>query len=151
MEKRMKNFSRIILAALAVLLFTACNAASSPNAPTFTGDNPYAVQPGDSSMMRGEVRIDASSLSMAMSAQPQVMVNFDYFQPTPCYSLRVDVNQPDPQNRINLEAYAVAEKDKVCTLMALSTPLHASLNLGSFSKGHYSVWLNGVKVDAFDA
>ena len=147
----MKNFSRMILAALAILLFTACNATATPNAPTFSGDNPYAVTPGDGNLMRGEVRIDSSALSLAKSQPPQVMLNFDYFQPTPCYKLRVEVGQPDSQNRINVDAYALAEKDKVCTLMALSTPLHASLNLGSFPKGHYSVWLNGAMVDEFDA
>jgi len=35
--------------------------------------------------------------------------------------------------------------------MALATPLRASLNLGSFPYGHYSVWLNAVKAGEFDS
>jgi hypothetical protein len=63
----------------------------------------------------------------------------------------VEVSQPDAQNRINVTAYAVAEKDKACTLMALATPLQANLNLGSFLQGHYSLWLNGDQVSEFDS
>jgi hypothetical protein len=59
------------------------------------------------------------------------------------------VSQPDAQNRIDVNAYAVAEKNKACTLMALATPLQASLDLGSFPQGQYSVWLNGKQVGEF--
>jgi hypothetical protein len=148
MEKRMKTFNRISLFVLAALLFTACSPNTTPMPPASTGNNPYAPQSGDSAMLRGDVRIDSSSLALAQS---QVTVNFAYFQPTPCFQLRVEVSQPDTQNRINLNAYAVTEKDKACALMALSTPLHASLNLASYPKGHYSVWLNDSKVDEFDS
>lgn len=148
MEKRMKTFNCISLFVLATLLFTACGPQTTPIQPIFTGSNPYAPQPGDSAMLRGDLRLDSSSLAVAQS---QVTVNFAYFQPTPCFKLRVEVSQPDSQNRINLNAYAVTEKDKACALMALSTPLQASLNLGSYPKGHYSVWLNGSKVDEFDS
>ena len=148
----MKTFNRISLFVLATLLFAACSPTATPvTPPAFTGDNPYAPQAGDSVMMRSNVRIDSASLALAKSQPPQVMVNFGYFQPTPCYQLRVEVGQPDAQNRINLNAYAIVEKDKPCSLMALSTPLQAGLNLGSFPKGHYSVWLNGAKVDEFDS
>ena len=147
----MKTFSRILLFVLTIVLFSACTPASTPSAPGILGDNPYAPQPGDESMMRGEVRIDSASLSVAESYPVQVMLNFAYFPPTPCFSLRVERGQPDAQKRIIVSAYAVAEKDKPCALMALATPLQANLNFGSFPKGHYSVWLNGAKVGEFDS
>lgn len=147
----MKTFNRIPLFVLATLLFTACGPTSTPEPLLPQRNNPYAPQAGDNAMMRGDLRIDSASLALALSQPPQVMVNFAYFQPTPCYKLRVEVSRPDAQNRIDLNAYAVTEKDKPCTLMALATPLKASLNLGSFPKGHYSVWLNGNKVDEFDS
>ena len=147
----MKTFTRILLFVLSVMLFTACSPAATPDAPGIRGSNPYVVQPGDGSMMRGEVRIDSASLNLAESQPVQAMLNLAYFPPTPCFSLRVETSQPDTQNRINVSAYAVAEKDKACTLMALATPLQANLNLGSFPKGHYSVWLNGAKVGEFDS
>ena len=147
----MKTLNRISLFVISSLLFTACSPKATPIPPVFSGNNPYAPQAGDSAMLRGNLRIVSASLALAKSQPPQVMVNFGYFQPTPCYQLQVEVSQPDAQNRINLNAYAVAEKDKPCTLMALSTPLQASLDLGSFPKGHYTVWLNGSKVDEFDS
>jgi hypothetical protein len=147
----MKTFNRIPLSVLAALLFAACSPNLAPIPPGFTGNNPNAPQPGDGNMARGDLHIDSASLALTQSQPPQVTVNFAYFQPTPCFQLRVEVSQPDAKNHINLSAYAVTEKDKACALMALSTPLHASLNLGSFAKGHYSVWLNGNKVDEFDS
>jgi hypothetical protein len=88
---------------------------------------------------------------LAESQPPQVMVHLAYFQPTPCYQLRVEPSGPNAQNQINLKAYAVAEKDKPCSLMALTTPLQANLNLGSLPKGHYTVFLNGNQIGEFDS
>jgi hypothetical protein len=101
--------------------------------------------------MRGEVQIDSASLTLTKSQPPQAALTLAYFQPTPCNNLRVEVSRPDARSRISVHAYAVAEKDKPCSLMALRTPLQASLNLGSFPTGHYSVWLNGVQVGEFDS
>jgi hypothetical protein len=139
----------VMLAALAAL--AACSPGGAAVPPRAQGDNPYAPQTGDAAMMRGELRIDSSSLVVAESVPPKTTLEFDYFQPTPCYQPRVVVSQPDAQGRINVSAYAVAEKDKPCSLMALATPLKASVPLGSFPKGSYSVWLNGIRVGAFDS
>lgn len=147
----MKRLSRILLSVLGAAVFTACSPSPATSTPVFQGNNPYAVQPGDGDMMRGELRIDSAGLNLAESNPPHVILNFAYFQPTPCYSLRVEVSQPDAQGRINVSAYALAVKDKPCSLMALATPLQASLDMGSYPKGHYSVWLNGAKVDEFDS
>ncbi len=147
----MKTFNRIFLFLLATLVFAACSPATAPIPPVFTGNNPYAPQADDSNMLRSDIRIDSASLALTQSQPPQVTVNFGYFPPTPCYQLRVEVSQPDSRNRINLSAYGITEKDKACVMMAPSTPIQASLNLGSFAKGHYSVWLNGNMVDEFDS
>jgi hypothetical protein len=151
MEKRMKTFTRIVSFVLAILLLAACAPKATEGPVVFQGANPYAPQPGDSELMTGDITVDSSSVALAKSQPPQVMVNFAYFQPTPCYKLRVEVSEPDSQNQISLKAYAVAEKDKPCTLMALATPLEASLNLGSFPSGHYTVTLNGDQIGEFDA
>lgn len=145
----MKAVNRILLLVLAAFLFTACGPKESLALVGSHGNNPYAPQTSDSALMRGEVTIDSTSLAVAETQPLQVILNFAYFQPTPCYQLRVEVGQPDAQNRIEISAYAVAEKDKACTLMALATPMQASLALGSFPQGHYSVWLNGKQVGDF--
>jgi hypothetical protein len=100
--------------------------------------------------MAGEIKVDSASVFLAESQPPQMMVQINYFQPTPCYQLRIEASGPDAQNQINLKGYAVAEKDKPCTLMALATPLQASLNLGSLPKGHYTILLNGNQIGEVD-
>ena len=146
----MKHFTRILSWLFVLMLVSACGAKATET-PVFQGNNPYAPQPGDSDLMHGDITIDSTSVFLTKSQPPQVMVNFAYFQPTPCYQLRVEVNGPDVQNQVTLKAYSLAQKDKPCNLMALATPLQASLDLGSFPSGHYSVWLNGSQVGEFDS
>jgi len=150
-RRKMKSLKRIFALLFVLVFLSACGSkvAATPFALQF--DNPYAPQSGDSNLMAGDITVDSASVFMAESQPPQLMVNFAYFQPTPCYQLRVEVSDPDDQNQINLKAYAVAEKDKPCTLMALSTPLQASLNLGSLPQGHYTVVLNGNQIGEFDS
>lgn len=144
----MKPLKSILLVTVFITLITACG----PKPPvTLMFDNPYAPQAGDSDLIAGDITVDSASVFLTESKPQQLMVNFAYFQPTPCYQLRVEVSGPDADNRINIKAYAVAEKDKACTLMALATPLQASLNLGSIPKGHYTVLLNGNQIGEFDS
>ena len=147
----MKPFTRILTFVLAAMLFTACSPRLSPTPPVFQYNNPYAPQAGDSDLMAGDITVDSASVFLSKSQPPQLMVNFAYFQPTPCYQLRVEISGPDSENQIALKAYAVTEKDKACTLMALATPLQTSLDLGSFPRGHYVVLLNGNQIGEFDA
>lgn len=145
----MKPFKHNLILILAIVILAACgpNAAATP---LFQGYNPYTPQSGDSAMLTGDIKVDSASVLVATSQPPQVAVTFAYFQPTPCYKLRVEVSEPDANKQINLKAYAVAEKDKPCALMALATPLQANLNLGSFPSGNYSVLLNGNEIGKFD-
>ena len=147
----MKTFNRILSFVFAVLLMTACAPKAAAATAVLKFDNPYAPQAGDNNLMVGDLKIDSASVSPAEAQPPQLMVNFAYFPPTPCYQLRVEASGPDASNQINLKAYGVAEKDKPCALMALATPLPISLNLGSLPKGHYTVLLNGAKIGEFDA
>ena len=146
----MKPLKNILLFTLAIVLLTACGPKATET-PVFQGNNPYTPQASDSDLMAGDITVDSSSVFLAKSQPPQVMVNFAYFQPTPCYQLRVEISEPDSDHRINLKAYAVAEKDKACALMALATPLQANLNLGSFPSGHYTIVLNDNQIGEFDS
>jgi len=139
----MKTFRRIWLFVLTFMLLSACGSKQ--------GNNPYAPRPGDSALQRDELKIDSATLSPTMTQPGQVTLEFAYFQPTPCHQLRVEVSKPNAQKRIDVSAYTVIEKDKACALMALATPLQASLNLGSFRRGHYYVWVNAVVAGEFDS
>ncbi len=146
----MKKLNCISMMALIILLIAACGPQATET-PVFQGENPYAPRPGDEDMQRDQVIIDSSSMSLAKSMPPQIMLQFAYFPPTTCHELRVEVSGPDAQNQINVTAYSVVKKDQACILMALVTPLDASLNLGSFPSGHYSLSLNGAVVGEFDS
>jgi hypothetical protein len=147
----MRTINGILILTLAMTLITACGPKATSTPAVIHVDDPYAPQAGDSALMRGDITIDSDSINLSESQPPRVTLDFAYFQPTPCYQLRVEVSPPDTQNRIDIKAYALAEKDKPCALMALATPLQASLDLGSFPKGHYSLWLNSTQVGEFDS
>jgi hypothetical protein len=146
----MKPFKSILLSVILIAVLSACGSQAQAAPVPLKFDNPYAPQPRDNDLMAGEIKVDSASVFLAESQPPQVMVQINYFQPTPCYQLRVEVSGPDAQNQIDLKAYAVAEKDKPCALMALATPLQASLNLGSLPKGHYTIQLNGDQIGEID-
>jgi hypothetical protein len=146
--------SKLLFAVLAISLLAACSlqptATALPTDPQ--AGNPYAPQPGDGTGMQvGEAEIVSASVLAAESFPPQITLTLAYRLPTPCYQLRAVVHQPDSQLRILVDVYGVTPVGKACTLMALSTPLEASLGLGSFPAGHYTVWVNGVQVGEFDS
>lgn len=145
-----KSFVVILLVG-AILAGCASQPPATPVPVRAQGDNPFAPQPGDGTMMRSDAEIVSASVLIAESFPPQISISLAYRLTTPCYQLRVSTSQPDSQNRIQLYIYGVAPKDKPCTLMALSTPLEARISLGSYPAGQYTVWINGVQVGEFSA
>jgi hypothetical protein len=115
------------------------------------GSNPFAPQPGDGGMMQSKVEIVPAGVVAIESMPPQFSVALAYRLPTPCNDLRVKIDPPDQSNRILLEIYSVAPKDKPCNMMELATPQQANISLGSFSGGSYTVWVNGVQVGSFNS
>jgi len=149
----LKLCKSIVLITIAGALLAACASqpAVTPVPGTSQGNNPYAPQSGDGTMTRGDAEIVSASVLIAESFPPQISVSLAYKLTSPCYNLRVSISQPDNKNRIQLEIYGVAPKDKPCNLMAILTPQETSISLGSFPAGHYSIWVNGVQVGEFDA
>lgn len=142
MFKPIKFFAFFILAGA---LLSAC--ASHPSTTPIPVTNPYSPQPGDETMVRGDVEL----VSAVLQSSPLFSVSLSYRLPTPCYQLRVSIRQPDSQNRMQLEIYAVTPKDKPCNLMALSTPQETIINLGHLPAGYYIVSINGQQVGDFDS
>ena len=137
-----------LLFTLAILFLTACGTEASET-PVFQGKNPYAPQAGDSDLLAEDINIEWDNLYVARSQPPQLLVSFTYFPPTNCHKLRVEVSEPNDENQIILKAYVVAAKDQVCTTIVLEDPLEASLNLGSYPEGNYTVVLNGDQIGEF--
>lgn len=152
---------RVVLIA-AVLGVTACGplpatlppdtAVTSPPVEEITPEpmtNPYAPQPADAGLTRGKVFIQETGLLIRESYPPQIVLGFSGDLPDPCHQLRVQVSDPDENNRIDVEAYSVANPEMAC--IQVLQPFQAEIDLGTFPSGHYSVWLNGELAGEFDS
>lgn len=130
---------------------------SNPNEPSYPNDSdandfnsqPYAPQPGDSSLERGNAFIDRNELLVMESYPVQIMLVLEGELPTPCNQLRVTINPPDEQNRIFIDVYSVIDPAEIC--IQVLDPFEANIGLGSFPGGHYSVWINDGMIGEFDS
>lgn len=115
---------------------------------TFFGG--YGVQPGDESLTTGPVTIDMDN-SQLFSSDTQPRLASAILQgelPTPCHQLRVVLEATSSENQINLEVYSLYDPQVICNDM--TQPFHITYPLGSFSNGHYSVYVNGQLLGEFD-
>jgi hypothetical protein len=115
------------------------NAYPAPGA----GFNLYAPKAGDEKLTRAEVQVDlATSQLVIVESDPiQVTLMLKGSLPSPCHRLRVVVQPANANKEINIEVYALADPQEVCTQVL--TPLDASVVLGSVSDGKYTVIING--------
>jgi hypothetical protein len=133
------------------------NEPSYPNAPSYPNESatanpmpqPYAPQPDDTTLTRGAVYLDSEKIVVMESYPVQIMLVLKGSLPTPCNQLRVLVNLPDEQNRIQVDVYSVIDSTEICAQVL--EPFDANIGLGSFLTGHYSVWVNGKSVGEFDS
>lgn len=109
----------------------------------------YAPRAGDDLLTRDKVAIDLSSSQLLTTSQPgQATVVLKGNLPDPCHQLRVVV-KVDEANAIHLEAYSLADKNINC--ITVLAPFDVTIPLGSFSRGHYTVDVNGQQLGEFDA
>jgi hypothetical protein len=111
--------------------------------------NPFAPQPGDADLTRGNIYINESSLVIRESYPPQISLSISGDLPTPCNQLRAEVSPPDQENNIKVDVYTVIDPDKVC--IQVLEPFEENIDLGTFPTGHYAVWVNGEKAGDFDS
>jgi hypothetical protein len=148
---------RILLFLFALTLLAACGPTptQSPDTPVDSGDSPnglpplYAPRPGDDALQRSETYINSADLLAMESFPVQYSLVIKGNLPTPCHELRVVSHEPDVDNKIQLEAYSVADPKAVCVQML--QPFEQNVYLGSFPAGHYTVWVNGEMMAEFDA
>ena len=150
---------------LTSILITACAPATQPatippeapvTSPPQTDvstmepmNNPFAPQPRDSALVRGNVLIEESGLLIRESYPPQISLGMSGNLPTPCHELRLEIETPDAQNKIEVSAYTVVDPNIMCTQVL--KPFSERVDLGTFASGHYSVWVNDQPVGEFDS
>ncbi len=106
-------------------------------------------QDGDANLNQGEVFLDSSQLLVMESMPPQYKLMVSGSLPTPCHQIRGEATAPDANGKIVVMIYSLISPDQICTQVL--QPFTASLDLGSFAKGSYSIELNGVTVIQFEA
>jgi hypothetical protein len=106
--------------------------------------SPWQPTSGDDKLIRGEAFVNQSQILVLESFPPQFMLNVAGALPTPCHELRVEISDPDEQNRIYIEVYSVSEPDEICVQVLES--FDESVPLEGFPSGEYSVWVNGEEV-----
>ncbi len=113
--------------------------------------NPFAPAAGDEKLDRGKATVDIknSTVIAAESFPVQVSLHLKGTLPNPCYRLRVNPALPDAQKSIQVEVYSVLEPNEICTEVIQS--FDETILLGSFSTGHYSIYINGELLGEFDA
>ncbi|MFH2102048.1 MAG: hypothetical protein ABIJ39_01655 [Chloroflexota bacterium] len=123
---------------------------NKPDQPEPTAGLPgYMPQPIDAGLSRGNIYIDAVQVIVMESYPVQILLNLQGNLPTPCNHLRVDVAIPDDQNRIVVDAYSVHSETEMC--IQVLEPFDASIPLGSFPPGHYTIWVNDSQAGQFDS
>jgi hypothetical protein len=111
--------------------------------------NQYSQQPEDVNLIRANAFLDSSDILIMESYPVQINLHLMGSLPTPCHQLRLNISQPDTENRILIDLYSVVDPDKICAQMLQA--FDVNIPLGSFPAGNYSIWINGSKIGNFDA
>jgi hypothetical protein len=113
-----------------------------------SADNAYRLQPGEETLTRGGLEISSVSLIERVELNPvRVEVNFLGSLPTTCNQLRLEVGLPDDQYQINIAAYSIVTSGPKCENVLQQ--FEASILLGVYSSGRYTVLINGGRVGDF--
>jgi len=130
----------------ALLTVMGCKLLQPAGSETQDSD-PLEPVPSEASLHRGEVFISSQELLIMESYPLQISLLIKGTLPTPCHELKVDVSEPDDENRIAVEAYSLVDPEQNCIQVLQS--FEENVSLGSYPDGKYTVTLNGEEVGEF--
>ena len=138
------------------LLLSACITSPTP-VPTVTAsepfvlksaDNPYAPKAEDANLQIGGVELTSLNLSEQVENTPvRVELRFTGSLPRACNELRIDVGTPNDEYQILVTVYSLVDIKIECE--NVFQQFEASVLLGVYSAGRYTVWVNGSLVGDF--
>lgn len=115
-------------------------------------DTIFTPQPGDAKLTRGEVILDikASKVVISGTNPNEFSVSLVGNLPDPCHQLRIVLTPADTNNNINLEVYTLVDTSSGSACITVLQPFKVIYPLGSFTSGHYSVYVNGELLGEFN-
>jgi len=111
--------------------------------PAPGGGESFVPQPADEEKIRGEAMVEEVNIREVADLD-EYMLDIKGMLPTPCHELRIVSLPPDEESRIEVDVYSVLSADSVCTQVL--EPYEATISLGIYTDGKYTVWINGEKV-----
>jgi len=140
-----------IISLFLVSILSAC-AALSAQTPTSTvgapfvikqEENPYEPRPEDVNMKQDDITITSLSLSERYDLTPlRAELHILGSMPNVCSELRIKVNSPTNEYKINIEAYGVSDLKLKCE--NVFQQFNTTILLGVYSAGQYTVWVNDI-------
>lgn len=112
-----------------------------PPADAPASDLPWAPQAADATWQRDKATIESKDVLTMESMPPQFSLNLKGTLPTPCHQLRVSVQPPDVENRIEVEVYSVVDPNLMCAQVL--GPFETAVPLTGLPSGKYIILVNG--------
>ncbi len=131
------------------LILTSCIAIPTPEPTATTAapviiqveENPYRPQSKDVGLTLAGAIVNNTSLVERFDLDPfRVELTISGSVPSVCNELRVDVAPPNASYQIFIEVYSLINKNVNCD--NVFQQFEASLLLGVYSNGRYTVWVN---------
>lgn len=111
----------------------------------------YSPQPGDSLLTRDKAFVDLtkSKLIVYSGSPVRVAAYLTGYLPDACHVLRIVVGSASASSTINIQVYSLFKAGTAC--IALIKPFSATVSVGSFTSGQYTVTVNGAFLGRFSA
>jgi hypothetical protein len=132
----------LILNACAALPTQVLTPAASEPYVLKQEENPFTPKPEDSSLKQDGVTLTSIGLSERYDLTPlRAELHIQGSMPSVCSELRVKVEPPTNEYKINIEVYGVSDIKPKCE--NVFQQFDTTILLGAYSAGQYTVWVNG--------
>ena len=120
------------------------NVSALPAASDVPGSDSQIPITGGDSTTPADVVIDSLAIQVSDSFPPQYELKVKGSLPSSCHQLRTEVEMPTMQSEIHVQIYSVYDPYMVCAQAA--KPFDASIPLGGYVRGSYTVFVNEKEV-----
>ncbi len=147
-----------VLSLVIMILLSACTALRVPTPiPTamtaiplmlLVEENSYRPQPEDASLRLAGIELTNTSLLERFDLDPfRVELMLSGSLPSACNELRIEVTKPNVNYQVFIEVYSIVNPNIQCE--NVFQQFEASILLGVYSTGRYTVWVNESLVGDF--